>query len=271
SLSALASSFNSANTTAAIGNAVLPPIENGQQIVRMAETNSGYSPNEFTIKKGVPVRWVIDAQAPYSCASSIIMSKFNIRKNLVAGENIIEFTPTETGRIDFSCSMGMYRGAFYVVDENSVGAPTAATSNKPSSAPKQIAGGGCGAGGSAGGGGCGGCGGGGTKFNPQTATTAVAETNPSTSEQVIKTTYEQGIDIKPNSFIVKAGLPVRLEIYAKDNASGCMGSIMVPGLYNTPEFLTAGQTIVMSFTPTKAGVYPITCAMGIPRGEIKVE
>ncbi len=261
---------NSLNATAAIGNVVLPPIENGQQIVKMTETNSGYSPNEFTVKKGVPVRWVIDAQAPYSCASSIIMSKFGIRKYLEAGENIIEFTPTETGRVDFSCSMGMYRGAFYVVDENGAGAPKATTANEPSSAPKQIAGGGCGASGSGGGGGCGGCGGG-AKFNSQTATPATVEINPSTSEQVIKTTYAQGIDIKPNSFTVKAGSPVRLEIYAKDSGSGCMGSIMVPGLYNTPEFLQAGETITMGFTPTKAGTYPITCAMGVPRGEIKVE
>ncbi|MFH0955710.1 MAG: sulfite exporter TauE/SafE family protein [Candidatus Falkowbacteria bacterium] len=93
-------------------------LENGVQVVRMKETNSGYSPNNFTIKKGVPVKWVIDAEAPFSCASSIIMSKYNIRKNLVKGENIIEFTPTETGRLPFSCSMGMYTGVFNVVDEN---------------------------------------------------------------------------------------------------------------------------------------------------------
>jgi len=134
---------NSQNATKAAGNAILAPVENGQQVVRMAETDSGYSPNQFTVKKGVPVRWIIDAQAPYSCASSLVMPKFNIRKNLQAGENIIEFTPTETGRIDFSCSMGMYRGAFFVVDENGQGAPTADNLN---SVPNNISGGGCGAG-----------------------------------------------------------------------------------------------------------------------------
>lgn len=110
SLSALT---NPPSTTAAV-NTDFAPIENGKQVVRMVESNSGYSPNQFTIKKGVPVRWIIDAQAPYSCASSIAMSKFNIRKTLAAGENIIEFTPAATGRIDFSCAMGMYRGAFNV-------------------------------------------------------------------------------------------------------------------------------------------------------------
>src|SRR3989339_606665 len=79
-------------------------IENGVQVVHMTENSRGYSPNKFTIQKDMPVRWVITAQDPYSCASSLVAPKLNIRKNLVAGENNIEFTPTETGKIPFSCS-----------------------------------------------------------------------------------------------------------------------------------------------------------------------
>ncbi|HBI34339.1 MAG TPA: hypothetical protein DEA43_01695 [Candidatus Moranbacteria bacterium] len=94
-------------------------MENGVQVVRMKEIASGYSPNKFTIKKDVPVKWIIDAQAPYSCASSLVVSSLKIQKTLKAGENIIEFTPTKTGKIPFSCSMGMYTGAFTVIDENS--------------------------------------------------------------------------------------------------------------------------------------------------------
>jgi len=90
--------------------------EEGVQIVRMTESGRGYSPNSFTIKRGQPVRWIIDAQAPYSCASALIVPSLKIQKQLKAGENIIEFTPQETGTIPFSCSMGMYRGKFIVVD-----------------------------------------------------------------------------------------------------------------------------------------------------------
>jgi uncharacterized protein len=86
------------------------------QIITMDEISSGYSPNQFKIKKNVPVRWLINAKAPNSCASSLIMPKFGIKKNLTAGENIIEFTPEETGTIPFSCSMGMYRGSFTVTE-----------------------------------------------------------------------------------------------------------------------------------------------------------
>ncbi|MFA6171410.1 MAG: sulfite exporter TauE/SafE family protein [Patescibacteria group bacterium] len=97
-------------------------MENNVQVVKMAEVSNGYTPNRFTIKKGIPVRWVIDAQAPNSCASTIVLSKYNIVKSLVAGENIIEFTPAETGTLKFSCSMGMYTGVFNVVDETGQGA-----------------------------------------------------------------------------------------------------------------------------------------------------
>ncbi len=91
-------------------------LQNGVQIVHMIESRRGYSPNKFLIKKGIPVKWVIDAQAPSSCASAIILPKLNIERSLMAGENIIEFTPTESGDLPFSCSMGMYSGVFSVVE-----------------------------------------------------------------------------------------------------------------------------------------------------------
>jgi len=97
------------------------------------------------IKDSYDFHWnarLIDAQAPFSCASSLVMSKFNIRKNLQAGENIIEFTPTETGNINFSCSMGMYRGVFHVVDENDSAVPRG-----DSPTGEEFYGGGCGTGG----------------------------------------------------------------------------------------------------------------------------
>jgi sulfite exporter TauE/SafE/copper chaperone CopZ len=91
-------------------------LENGVQVVRMTENGRGYTPNKFSLKKGVPVKWIIDAQAPYSCASTIVMPKLSIQKSLNAGENIIEFTPTVVGRLAFSCSMGMYTGEFNVYE-----------------------------------------------------------------------------------------------------------------------------------------------------------
>lgn len=91
------------------------PTGNTQE-VRMTQSSNGYSPNQFTVKKGNTVKWIINSENQYSCASYIIMPAYNISRPLKAGENIIQFTPTQTGEISFSCSMGMYRGKFTVVD-----------------------------------------------------------------------------------------------------------------------------------------------------------
>ena len=89
--------------------------------------------------------------------------------------------------------------------------------------------------------------------------------------QVIKTTYTVYDDIQPSTFTVKAGKPVRFEIFVKEEGAGCMWAIMIPGLYDNYKALEKGKTIVMNFTPTKKGEYPITCSMGMERGLLKVE
>jgi sulfite exporter TauE/SafE/copper chaperone CopZ len=97
-----------------VGIEANPKIQNGFQVINMDQIGNGYSPNNFVVRRGVPVRWIINSRNPNSCASSIVMQKYSIRKTLNPGENIIEFTPTEPGVIKFSCSMGMYGGTFYV-------------------------------------------------------------------------------------------------------------------------------------------------------------
>lgn len=232
----------------------------GVQVVKMTQSGSGYSPNIFTVVKDIPVKWEINSTDPNSCASTIIISKLGIRKNLELGDNTIEFTPTDAGKLHFSCSMGMYTGYFNVVEKgtDTVSAQQAAVAQ----APPTNSGASCG-----GGGGCG-CGGG------RKQATNLAVTGTATQEgtlQVIKTTYTQDKDISPNEFTVKAGSPVRMEIDVRDNGSGCMGTITVPRLVDNPQYLAKGKTIVFEFTPSSPGDYPITCAMGVPRGVIKVQ
>jgi sulfite exporter TauE/SafE len=101
-------------------------------------------------------------------------------------------------------------------------------------------------------------------------TTVVATPATSGDVQVIKIIYTSQNDIQPATFTVKVGQKVRMEVDVRDNGSGCMSTIMVPGLYNQAQYLQKGQILVMEFTPDKAGDYQITCAMGVPRGLIKV-
>ena len=99
----------------------------------------------------------------------------------------------------------------------------------------------------------------------------IQNNNQNPIAQVIKATYSQSGGIVPNAFEVKVGQPVRLEIAAQDDGFGCMSTVMVPGLYNYPQALKKGKTLIMEFTPNKVGTYQITCAMGVPWGTIIVK
>jgi len=87
------------------------------QVANMELSYSGYSPNVLYVKKGIPVRWVINVKQMSGCTDEIIMPEYNIDKKLQKGENVIEFVPQEAGELKFSCWMQMVWGKFIVVDE----------------------------------------------------------------------------------------------------------------------------------------------------------
>lgn len=88
----------------------------GKQIINMEVVSSGYIPNYFTVKKGIPVKWVIDGKNVFGCQGYFVVPSLNISKALSEGENIFEFTPKDSGFINFSCGMGMYRGRIEVIN-----------------------------------------------------------------------------------------------------------------------------------------------------------
>lgn len=104
---------NSSNKT---NGTNLSNLINGKQIINMDVVVSGYVPNYFTVRKGIPVKWIINGKNVFGCQGYFVVPSLSISKALNAGENLIEFTPTETGFINFSCGMGMYRGRIEVID-----------------------------------------------------------------------------------------------------------------------------------------------------------
>jgi uncharacterized protein len=118
-LASAAAGFNLLSAANVIGETNLPvtTVPSGEvQEINMVQNAYGYSPASFTVKKGQPVRWIIDSKDSYSCASSILLAKYGINANLKPGENVFEFTPTQAGNLKFSCGMGMYSGVIKVVD-----------------------------------------------------------------------------------------------------------------------------------------------------------
>lgn len=98
------------------GNSVSVNVENGKQVINMDVVNGGYIPNYFSVKKGLPVKWNINGKNVFGCQGYLVVPNLGISKALTEGENLIEFTPTEAGTINFSCGMGMYRGRIEVSD-----------------------------------------------------------------------------------------------------------------------------------------------------------
>ncbi len=124
--------------------------------------------------------------------------------------------------------------------------------------------------GSCGSGGCG-CGGGARpEIEPQVGSVQNELSAENENIQVIKSVYTYDKDIVPNTFTVKKDVPVRFELDVREDGDGCMSTIAIPELSDQVELLVAEEKIIMEFTPAQVGDYPITCAMGVPRGTIKV-
>jgi plastocyanin domain-containing protein len=75
----------------------------------------GYTPAEIHVKEGVPLRLVFDRQETSSCSEELVIGDLGVRKFLPPFQKtVIELTPTNTGRFDFTCGMGMLHGTLVV-------------------------------------------------------------------------------------------------------------------------------------------------------------
>ncbi len=87
----------------------------GIQDVTITVKNNGYTANANTIKRGIPVRLTLVTDNTLGCSRAFTIPDLGISKVLPAtGTETIEFTPQKAGRLGYSCSMGMYTGAFTV-------------------------------------------------------------------------------------------------------------------------------------------------------------
>lgn len=90
-------------------------IQNGVQEVTINLTDNGYQPNEMKLKKDIPAKITLKTEDTYGCIRAFVIPSLNIQKILPkTGQDTVEFTPSNTGEINFTCSMGMYRGSFIV-------------------------------------------------------------------------------------------------------------------------------------------------------------
>lgn len=83
--------------------------------VRVNISKQGYSPSTINVKKGQKIRLLLTRTDAENCGGEIVFSSLNIKKNLPVGKTVaVEFTPTDSGEIGFTCGMGMMKGKILV-------------------------------------------------------------------------------------------------------------------------------------------------------------
>ena len=105
-------------------------------------------------------------------------------------------------------------------------------------------------------------------FNPATTSPSNTSSTPTGNIQVIRMNASAG-SFEPNSFSVKAGIPVRWEV-SDSGFSGCTSSVIANGLFDGSFKFSKNKTAIKEFTPTKPGTYKFSCWMGMVTGTITV-
>lgn len=87
--------------------------------------------------------------------------------------------------------------------------------------------------------------------------------------KVVRVKYTN-FGLSPSEITVKKGERTRIEIEVLVNEYGCMSTILLQDLYEKPQTLTKGKTLVMEFTPKNTGSYQFVCAMDVPHNGLVV-
>lgn len=91
-------------------------VKNGIQEATITVKSNGYESSINTLRVGVPVKLTLITDKTQGCSRAFNIPAFNISKILPeSGREVIEFTPTKTGQMLYTCSMGMFRGNFDII------------------------------------------------------------------------------------------------------------------------------------------------------------
>lgn len=104
-------------TETSSNSSVYAKFDQGEQKVNITVSSYGYTASADTLKIGVPVKLTLETNGTLGCARAFTIPSLNISKILPeTGQETLMFTPQKIGRLSYTCSMGMYTGAFTVVN-----------------------------------------------------------------------------------------------------------------------------------------------------------
>jgi hypothetical protein len=88
----------------------------GTQVVRVGIVGGYYSPNEFTVKAGAPVKVVfkVDGKPAKGCVSKPTFKSLNKTVTVTRGEQTLDLGALSPGTYEFTCAMGANKGRIVV-------------------------------------------------------------------------------------------------------------------------------------------------------------
>lgn len=88
-----------------------------QKVVLEVSRERGVYPQSLTVKKGLPVELTIDSKVPLGgCMSVWVIPEYNVTIPMKLGVMKAKFTPTRTGTVAMTCSMGGRMAQFVVTN-----------------------------------------------------------------------------------------------------------------------------------------------------------
>jgi uncharacterized protein len=207
-----------------------------------------YTYPAITVETGRPVRWEIEAP-PHSingCNNRLFIREYGIEHTFKPGKNVIEFTPKRSGKVPYTCWMGMIPGMITVVDGKTDANQAAAaqtTEQDQGGPPIAVA----------------------PPQGPESASAGKFGIDRGT--QLVNSTL-QPRSAYP-SITVEVGRPVRWEIEASPiSLNPCNNKIVIPE-YGIEYAFKPGKNVI-EFTPKRVGKVPYSCWMGMIPGMITV-
>jgi plastocyanin domain-containing protein len=91
-------------------------LENGEQVMHVTIASSGYEPDAFELRAGIPARLVFTRTAENTCATHIQIPDLGIEKTEIPLNEPVEITlaPPSSGTYAFVCGMDMLAGTIVV-------------------------------------------------------------------------------------------------------------------------------------------------------------
>ena len=99
----------------ACGTPAAPAPPPGSRVVAIEVGARGYDPSEISAIPGEALHLVFTRTSDEGCGQQLVFPDLDVRRDLPLDEPVaVDVTTPATGRLGFTCGMGMYRGAVVV-------------------------------------------------------------------------------------------------------------------------------------------------------------